>query len=311
MENIIRQAEEQTESILALLRTPSGAQLATHNGSIYLANLVHSSPLSSALTVYPLGSNPSVEDLLRLIDSLGLMPELDSLRELVEQLQQDLATMHDLHADALASSSEKIIELRGQLADLAAEVESRRFRLDELFKERDGYVDQVEAFRQKIKELTSERDALRDQVNALRAQQLASPSATKPVVPDRELPGKRCKVCKEVKPLRDYYSQSGTKDGLRALCKACDNDRKRKASARSLGLDELEPFIQPEGGYTCPTCDRYYSFAGYFRNHINDLHGGKLPPLSGVRPEAVASMVPSAQEVAPAAPFAPRAQGAA
>ena len=42
--------------------------------------------------------------------------------------------------------------------------------------------------------------------------------------------GKRCSRCKEVKPVGEFWSRKGTKDGLQYYCKDCNN----KASAEFL-----------------------------------------------------------------------------
>lgn len=38
---------------------------------------------------------------------------------------------------------------------------------------------------------------------------------------------KRCKKCREVKPLSEFYAAKGTRDGLRGDCKACHSARHR------------------------------------------------------------------------------------
>jgi len=43
---------------------------------------------------------------------------------------------------------------------------------------------------------------------------------------------KQCSMCEEVKPVELFHKDKGKKDGLRAACAACTNEKKKKWTAR-------------------------------------------------------------------------------
>lgn len=54
-----------------------------------------------------------------------------------------------------------------------------------------------------------------------------------------EYTSKRCKVCKDPKPISEFYRDKKAIDGHRGLCKNCDNKRKRQWE-----LDNWEQYTQ-------------------------------------------------------------------
>lgn len=44
----------------------------------------------------------------------------------------------------------------------------------------------------------------------------------------RKEPGKRCNRCGEWRPLTEYYSREGSRDGLRRVCKDCVRESSRR-----------------------------------------------------------------------------------
>lgn len=70
---------------------------------------------------------------------------------------------------------------------------------------------------------------------------------------------KRCSRCQQLKPLTEFYTRKGTKDGLRCECKICgkmwENKKARKQLLKKYGLafdDYKKLFIRQRG--VCAIC---------------------------------------------------------
>lgn len=67
---------------------------------------------------------------------------------------------------------------------------------------------------------------------------------------------KTCKVCRETKPAGEFYADVKSKDGRRAACKACEQNRKKTAQRLPQATParrgpELEP-VELKQGETWP-----------------------------------------------------------
>jgi hypothetical protein len=65
---------------------------------------------------------------------------------------------------------------------------------------------------------------------------------------------KFCKVCKETKPLSEFYADTKAQDGRRATCKECEQKRKKTAlilpqatPTPARRVSELEPLVLKRG----------------------------------------------------------------
>ena len=80
---------------------------------------------------------------------------------------------------------------------------------------------------------------------------------------------KECRVCKDVKPVTEYYKQARNRDGLFHECKKCCTQRRREYYAANPEKQKIKNRIAYEKN------KRYYIDKGYL---YNKRRRGAMPP---------------------------------
>jgi hypothetical protein len=94
---------------------------------------------------------------------------------------------------------------------------------------------------------------------------------------------KVCTDCKEAKHLNDFFKQKANKDGLRGMCKVCDNKKRKVHNAKdperwqrnrrntqllhkyNITIEDYESLLKKQGG-RCAICNGEQEYALYGTN---------------------------------------------